>query len=217
MRGSMSSSRTHPPATPLNERGKARSRFQDHASWPTGYDVSNVQVTGTLAGRRIDVNGRGAAYGGTATARGFIVDSVGSNPAFVRPARHGRRSQSPEPAPSSRGAGRDDEPVAVAVSRPRAGQHALGRRRAEPVDRRRGDARRRYGCAVRRPASGGELHGARKRSRTWIVERIGRAFERDRRCEAGVREPSERHVRREGQCAPVARGAPASRTRRSRR
>lgn len=38
-----------------------------------GYELRNVTVTGSMAGPRITIDGRAAAYGGTATARGFIV------------------------------------------------------------------------------------------------------------------------------------------------
>ena len=38
-----------------------------------GYEAHNVRVTGAIAGSRISLDGRAAAYGGTATARGFIV------------------------------------------------------------------------------------------------------------------------------------------------
>ena len=48
-----------PAGAPVNERWRGTFAFSGPASsWP-GYDVSNVQVTGTLAGRRIDMNGRG--------------------------------------------------------------------------------------------------------------------------------------------------------------
>ena len=38
-----------------------------------GYEARNVRVRGSIAGPRITLDGRAAAYGGTATARGFIV------------------------------------------------------------------------------------------------------------------------------------------------
>ncbi len=38
-----------------------------------GYEARNLRVTGAIAGSRISLDGRAAAYGGTATARGFIV------------------------------------------------------------------------------------------------------------------------------------------------
>jgi uncharacterized protein involved in outer membrane biogenesis len=38
-----------------------------------GYEAANVRATGRVAGPRITVDGRANAYGGTATARGFIV------------------------------------------------------------------------------------------------------------------------------------------------
>ena len=69
-----------PAGAPLNERWKGTFAFSGPRVVAYGYDVTKVQVTGTLAGRRIDINGRGAAYGGTATARGFILTPSGSNP-----------------------------------------------------------------------------------------------------------------------------------------
>jgi autotransporter translocation and assembly factor TamB len=38
-----------------------------------GYDARNVNMTASIAGSRISIDGRAAAYGGTATARGVIV------------------------------------------------------------------------------------------------------------------------------------------------
>ena len=70
-----------PAGAPLNERWRGTFAFAGPRVVAMGYDVRNVQVTGTLDGRRIDLNGRGVAYGGTATARGFIVTPSGRSPA----------------------------------------------------------------------------------------------------------------------------------------
>jgi len=45
-----------------------------------GYEARAVRVSGRLDGRRIALDGRGAAYGGTATARGYIVASAPGQP-----------------------------------------------------------------------------------------------------------------------------------------
>jgi translocation and assembly module TamB len=41
-----------------------------------GYEARNVKVSGSIDGSRISLNGGASAYGGTATARGFIVMPV---------------------------------------------------------------------------------------------------------------------------------------------
>ncbi|MDQ3213967.1 MAG: hypothetical protein M3Q85_14905, partial [Acidobacteriota bacterium] len=45
-----------------------------------GYEARNVQVSGKLDGPRITIDGRAGAYGGTATARGFIVTPAPGRP-----------------------------------------------------------------------------------------------------------------------------------------
>ena len=45
-----------------------------------GYDARNVRVAGSLDGPRITLDGGAAAYGGTATARGFIVTPAPGRP-----------------------------------------------------------------------------------------------------------------------------------------
>ena len=70
-----------PAGAPLNERWRGSFAFSGPRVVAYGYDVSKVQVTGTLAGRRIDLNGRGVAYGGTASARGFVIAPSGGSPA----------------------------------------------------------------------------------------------------------------------------------------
>ena len=45
-----------------------------------GYEARNVKVSGALDGSRITLAGRAAAYGGTATAKGFIVTPAPGRP-----------------------------------------------------------------------------------------------------------------------------------------
>lgn len=47
-----------------------------------GYEARNVKITAAIAGSRISLDGRATAYGGTATARGFIV-TPGPHRAFA--------------------------------------------------------------------------------------------------------------------------------------
>ena len=75
-----------------------------------GYEARNVQVSGSLAGPRITLDAaRGAAYGGTFTARGFIVTPAPRPPGVVRPARQGgQRSTSARLPPRPAAPARDD-------------------------------------------------------------------------------------------------------------
>ena len=66
-----------PAAAPINERMRGRFTFTGPRVMAAGYDARDVRVTGTLAGRRIELDGRAVAYGGTATAKGFIVTPAG--------------------------------------------------------------------------------------------------------------------------------------------
>ena len=45
-----------------------------------GYEARDVKVSGTIAGPRIALDGRALAYGGTATARGFVVIPAAGGP-----------------------------------------------------------------------------------------------------------------------------------------
>ena len=45
-----------------------------------GYEARDVKVSGTIAGPRITLDGRALAYGGTATARGFVVVPAARRP-----------------------------------------------------------------------------------------------------------------------------------------
>jgi autotransporter translocation and assembly factor TamB len=69
------------PGVPLTQQWRGSFAFSGPRVLAYGYDVKNVRVTGTLAGRRIQLDGRGAAYGGTATARGLVVTPAGRSPA----------------------------------------------------------------------------------------------------------------------------------------
>ena len=69
-----------PANAPFNERMRGRFTFTGPRVTAAGYDARNVRVTGSLAGRRIVLDGRADAYGGTATAKGFIVTPAGRSP-----------------------------------------------------------------------------------------------------------------------------------------
>ena len=69
-----------PANAPFNERMRGRFTFTGPRVVAAGYEARNVRVTGTLAGRKIELDGRALAYGGSATAKGFIVTPSGRQP-----------------------------------------------------------------------------------------------------------------------------------------
>jgi autotransporter translocation and assembly factor TamB len=62
-----------PASAPIADRMKGSFVFNGPHVIAAGYEARNVRVRGTIAGPRIQLDGRAAAYGGTATAQGFIV------------------------------------------------------------------------------------------------------------------------------------------------
>lgn len=62
-----------PAAAPVAERLSGTFTFTGPRVVAAGYAASDVRVRGTIKGPRIELDGRAKAYGGTATARGFIV------------------------------------------------------------------------------------------------------------------------------------------------
>ncbi len=62
-----------PASAPAAERVSGTFAFTGPHVMAAGYDARNVNVRGTIDGPRITIDGRAAAYGGTATAKGFIV------------------------------------------------------------------------------------------------------------------------------------------------
>ena len=62
-----------PASAPAAERLSGTFAFNGPHVVAAGYEARNVSVRGSIAGPRITLEGRAAAYGGTATARGFIV------------------------------------------------------------------------------------------------------------------------------------------------
>jgi translocation and assembly module TamB len=69
---------TEPASTPFLERAAGTFGFAGSSVVAAGYRARDVAVTGSLEGGRIDIDGRARAYGGTATARGFILPPAGS-------------------------------------------------------------------------------------------------------------------------------------------
>ena len=69
-----------PAGTRALERMSGTYAFSGPHAVAFGYEVRDVRAFGRLDGRRIGVDGRGTAYGGTATARGFIVASAPGQP-----------------------------------------------------------------------------------------------------------------------------------------
>jgi autotransporter translocation and assembly factor TamB len=62
-----------PENAPINERLRGTFAFNGPRVVAAGYQARDVRVKGSIAGRRIELDGRALAYGGTATAKGFIV------------------------------------------------------------------------------------------------------------------------------------------------
>ena len=62
-----------PEAAPILERTRGTFTFTGPRVVAAGYQASNVDVSGRIQGPRISLDGRAAAYGGTATAKGFVV------------------------------------------------------------------------------------------------------------------------------------------------
>ena len=62
-----------PAGAPAYDRLRGRVIFQGPKVTAAGYTASNVKVTADLVGRRINLDARANAYGGSATAKGFIA------------------------------------------------------------------------------------------------------------------------------------------------
>lgn len=62
-----------PSNAPVIERLSGTYAFTGPRVVAAGYQGRDVRVNGKIAGRHIELDGRAAAYGGTATAKGFIV------------------------------------------------------------------------------------------------------------------------------------------------
>ena len=65
--------KSEPASAPVADRVKGTFAFNGPRVMAAGYEARAVNVTGTIAGPRITIDGRASAYGGTATARGSIV------------------------------------------------------------------------------------------------------------------------------------------------
>jgi uncharacterized protein involved in outer membrane biogenesis len=62
-----------PESAPVADRVNGTFAFEAPRVAAAGYAASDVKISGTVDGPRITVDGRASAYGGTATARGFVV------------------------------------------------------------------------------------------------------------------------------------------------
>lgn len=62
-----------PATAPVMDRLSGRVAFEGPAVTAAGYHATNVRVTATLAGPRVGLDGRAKAYGGVASAKGFIT------------------------------------------------------------------------------------------------------------------------------------------------
>lgn len=71
---------SEPATAPVVDRVKGTYAFEGPRVAAAGYEARNVRVGGSLEGPRITLDGGAAAYGGTATARGFIVTPAPGRP-----------------------------------------------------------------------------------------------------------------------------------------
>jgi autotransporter translocation and assembly factor TamB len=69
-----------PQQASVTERMSGTFRFTGPTVVAAGYQASDVTVRGRIDGPRITVDGRANAYGGTATAKGFIATPSGDRP-----------------------------------------------------------------------------------------------------------------------------------------
>jgi translocation and assembly module TamB len=69
-----------PDGAPAMDRMAGTFEFTGPRVVAAGYEARNVRATGSLAGPRINLDARAAAYGGTATARGFVVTPGNGRP-----------------------------------------------------------------------------------------------------------------------------------------
>jgi autotransporter translocation and assembly factor TamB len=69
-----------PATAPALDRLRGRVVFQGPRVVAAGYTASDVRVTANLEGRRLGLEGRASAYGGSATTKGFIVLSRPGQP-----------------------------------------------------------------------------------------------------------------------------------------
>ncbi len=69
-----------PPSARAADRMSGTFAFSGPRVVAAGYEARNVRVTGTMKGPRLALDGRAAAYGGTATVRGFIVPPAPGRP-----------------------------------------------------------------------------------------------------------------------------------------
>jgi autotransporter translocation and assembly factor TamB len=69
-----------PDGAPAVDRLSGTFEFAGPRVVAAGYEARDVRATGSLAGSRINLDARAAAYGGTATARGFIVTPGNGRP-----------------------------------------------------------------------------------------------------------------------------------------
>ena len=69
-----------PASAPAFSRISGTYKFDGPRVVAAGYTATHVRATGGLSDGRITVDARAAAYGGTATARGFIAPTVGGSP-----------------------------------------------------------------------------------------------------------------------------------------
>lgn len=72
--------KSQPADAPAADRLAGTFAFTGPRVLAAGYEARNVQVSGTLKGARITLDGKAAAYGGTATTRGFIVTAAPGRP-----------------------------------------------------------------------------------------------------------------------------------------
>ena len=201
---------SQPATARVVDRVRGTYAFEGPRVAAAGYDARNVRVTGSLDGPRITLNGRAAAYGGTATARGFIVTPApGRALAFdlAGSAEHVDLRK----LPASTGAPKLATDLSVADYHVTgAGRSINGIGESQSVNRRRRTHRAGHRRDVRSDADRNFVYGARRRRRSGPAP--SRRGARDRRArQARVRQPDQRQLRRDRQPAAESRHSPGRR------
>ena len=93
-----------PAGAPFAERLSGTYAFTGPQVVAAGYTARSVRVRGRIDGPRIQLDGRAAAYGGTATARGFIVTPSAGRRALSYDLRGSARGVNLQALPASTGA-----------------------------------------------------------------------------------------------------------------
>jgi autotransporter translocation and assembly factor TamB len=164
-----------PSSRRIVDRMSGSVAFRGPSVTALGYRASNVSVTSRIAGPKISIDGRAAAYGGTATATGVLVMSAPGRP-FAFDLRGKADHVDVRRLPASTGAPRLETDLGVSeyhVRRDGASFHASATLRPSTVE----GARFSEGTAVEVDVSPREVaYRARGSVSELNLERMGRAL-----------------------------------------